>query len=74
MDSKYLIEFDSDTMLQLLAGLLQAKKMLFVSDKGDQAQATMLAVRDMLLSNAGFDWPYLFVTCLPFNNDVETTT
>jgi hypothetical protein len=34
----------------------------------------MLAVRDMLLYNAGFDWPYLFVTCLPFNNDVETTT
>ena len=48
--------------------------MTFVSDKGDLAQSTMLAVRDMLLFNAGFDWPYLFVTCLPFNNDVETTT
>lgn len=34
----------------------------------------MLAVRDLLLKKSGFEWPYLFVTCLPFNNDVDTTT
>jgi hypothetical protein len=34
----------------------------------------MLAVRDLLLKKSGFEWPYLFVTCLPFNNDVDSTT
>lgn len=34
-DIQLLSAFDSDTILQIVAGLLQAKKMLFVADRGE---------------------------------------
>jgi len=36
-------------MLQIISCLLQNKKVIFASNKGENAQMAMLAVRDLLL-------------------------
>jgi hypothetical protein len=35
---------------------------------------TMLAVRDLLLLECGFEWPHMFATSLPISSDYETVT
>lgn len=59
-------------MLQILSCLMSDKKLLFASSKGENAQMTMLAVRDLLLKKCGFEWPHMFATSLPVSSDYET--
>jgi hypothetical protein len=59
-------------MLQIISCLLQNKKLLFASSKGENVEMTMLAVRDLLLEKCGFEWPHMFATCLPVSSDYET--
>ena len=73
-DIESLSEFDVETMLSIIASLLQSKKLIFASNKGENAEMTMLSVRDLLFKKCGFQWPHLFATSLPVAQDYETVS
>ena len=54
IDIEMLSEFDIETLLQIITCLMQNKKLIFASNKAENAHMTMLAVRDLLFTKCGF--------------------